>query len=160
MRIHDTEIFLRIRFLTFLGKILTAFHNNHSHNKQSFTKTTIGTNVVGLARAVNMRPARCVAARSAIYAPALASGVIQDPEQYDFEANSGRGSGFVPSASVPAPMKVTYGSDGVIYDHEANILTGGVIYTPKDDVLSTMLSAPASSTGPVSLDDVIAAQKH
>lgn len=31
MRIHDTAIFPRIRFLTFLGKILRAFHYNHSH---------------------------------------------------------------------------------------------------------------------------------
>jgi hypothetical protein len=45
-----------------------------------------------------------------------------DPDQYDPDANSGRGSGFVPSGAVSShgggvrPSRVTRGADGVVYD--------------------------------------------
>ena len=45
-----------------------------------------------------------------------------DPDQYDPDANSGRGSGFVPSGAGSShgggvrPSRVTRGADGVVYD--------------------------------------------
>jgi len=142
---------------------------------QSIAKTMIQTSVIRPPRALKGRSTRRVAPRAAISAPVRA--VIYDPDQYDVDANSGRGSGFVPVASAPAqtysasgasnsrPTRVTYGSDGVIYDPDqydpdANVRSGGAIYTPKEDVFSTQSSAPPGSTGPVTRDDVIAAQNH
>ena len=114
----------------------------------------IQTSVARPPRALKGRSTRRVAPRTAISAPTRA--VIYDPDQYDVDANSGRGSGFVPVASAPAqtysasgasnsrPTRVTYGSDGVIYDPDqydpdANVRSGGAIYTPKEDVFSTCL---------------------
>jgi hypothetical protein len=65
-----------------------------------------------------------------------------DPDQYDPDANSGRGSGFVPSTrpntgrvsgaavSGVRPSRVTRGADGVVYDPDqydadANQRSGG-----------------------------------
>ena len=59
-----------------------------------------------------------------------------DPDQYDPDANSGRGSGFVPSGAVSShgggvrPSRVTRGADGVVYDPDqydadANQRSGG-----------------------------------
>ena len=59
-----------------------------------------------------------------------------DPDQYDPDANSGRGSGFVPSGAGSShgggvrPSRVTRGADGVVYDPDqydadANQRSGG-----------------------------------
>ena len=52
---------------------------------------------------VLLRPsARAVAPRAAIARPAPSPGLVYDPDQYDPDANAGRGSGYVPSAPAPA----------------------------------------------------------
>ena len=141
---------------------------------QSIAKTMIQTSVVRPPRALKGRSTRRVAPRTAISAPTRA--VIYDPDQYDVDANSGRGSGFKPAASAPAqtysasggsnsrPTRVTYGSDGVIYDPDqydpdANVRSGGAI-TPPRRTFSRPSRLPAGSIGPVTRDDVIAAQNH
>ena len=59
-----------------------------------------------------------------------------DPDQYDPDANTGRGSGFVPSGAGSShgggvrPSRVTRGADGVVYDPDqydadANQRSGG-----------------------------------
>ena len=64
-----------------------------------------------------------------------------DPDQYDPDANSGRGSGFVPSGAVSShgggvrPSRVTRGADGVVYDPDqydadANQRSGQVASRP------------------------------
>ena len=139
---------------------------------QSIAKTMIQTSVARPPRALKGRSTRRVAPRTAISAPTRA--VIYDPDQYDVDANSGRGSGFAgrfracanhsaSGASNSRPTRVTYGSDGVIYDPDqydpdANVRSGGAIYTKRGRFLDSRL--PPGSTGPVTRDDVIAAQNH
>ena len=75
-------------------------------------------------------------------------GMMVDPDQYDDDANRGRGSGFVarpagarvssssasysaaarPSRVVRAPDGVTYDPDQ--YDPDANVRSSGAIYSP------------------------------
>ena len=80
-----------------------------------------------------------VTAREAVQVAAF-----HDPDQYDHDANSGRGSGFVATraavrsskASVgAAPTRVTRGADGVVYDPDqfdadANQRSGGMAVRP------------------------------
>ena len=65
-----------------------------------------------------------------------------DPDQYDPDANSGRGSGFVPSGAVSShgggvrPSRVTRGADGVVYDPDqydadANQRSGADVAAPR-----------------------------
>ena len=70
-----------------------------------------------------VRPAVKVTARKAVKVSAF-----YDPDQYDHDANSGRGSGYVATVSKPMntststvsyaakPTRVTRGVDGVVYD--------------------------------------------
>ena len=74
--------------------------------------------------------------RAATRSPVKSTAYLTvDPDQYDPDANSGRGSGFVPSVSGAAvsgvrPSRVTRGADGVVYDPDqydadANQRSGG-----------------------------------
>ena len=117
---------------------------------QSLTQSFIGTKI---ARPFHSRKARAsrVTHRIAIKTPTRA---MYDPDQYDPDANAGRGSGYVAPAGATATMsrptagaaagrpdKVVYGSDGVVYDPDqydpdANVRSNGVIYTPTVDPFS------------------------
>ena len=76
---------------------------------------------------------------------AVKTAAFHDPDQYDHDANSGRGSGFVatrapaPSSKAASggarPTRVTRGADGVVYDPDqfdadANQRSGGVAVRP------------------------------
>ena len=75
--------------------------------------------------------------RAATRSPVKSTAYLTvDPDQYDPDANSGRGSGFVPSGAVSShgggvrPSRVTRGADGVVYDPDqydadANQRSGG-----------------------------------
>ena len=74
--------------------------------------------------------------RAATRSPVKSTAYLTvDPDQYDPDANSGRGSGFVPRVSGAAvfgvrPSRVTRGADGVVYDPDqydadANQRSGG-----------------------------------
>ena len=103
-------------------------------------------------------------------------GIMVDPDQYDDDANSGRGSGFVarpagarvassPSASYSAaakPSRVVRAPDGVVYDPDqydpdANQRSSGAIYSPPAAQLVQDLQAPAGS-GQVTSAEVQACQ--
>ena len=77
-----------------------------------------------------------------------------DPDQYDPDANSGRGSGFVPSGAVSShgggvrPSRVTRGADGVVYDPDqydadANQRSGT---TSRHDRLGARRDKPRAAT--------------
>ena len=141
---------------------------------QSLTQSFIGTKI---ARPFHSRKARAsrVTHRIAIKTPTRA---MYDPDQYDADANAGRGSGYVAPAGATATMsrptagaaagrpdKVVYGSDGVVYDPDqydpdANVRSNGVIYTPTVDPFSAPSAAPAGGAGNVTREEVIAAQNH
>ena len=103
-------------------------------------------------------------------------GIMVDPDQYDDDANSGRGSGFVArpagarvasssSASYSAaakPSRVVRAPDGVVYDPDqydpdANQRSSGAIYSPPAAQLVQDLQAPAGS-GQVTSAEVQACQ--
>ena len=80
--------------------------------------------------------------RAATRSPVKSTAYLTvDPDQYDPDANSGRGSGFVPSGAVSShgggvrPSRVTRGADGVVYDPDqydadANQRSGQVASRP------------------------------
>ena len=75
--------------------------------------------------------------RAATRSPVKSTAYLTvDPDQYDPDANTGRGSGFVPSGAGSShgggvrPSRVTRGADGVVYDPDqydadANQRSGG-----------------------------------
>ena len=89
-------------------------------------------------------PASNRAVKVAARPKAVKVAAFYDPDQYDHDANSGRGSGFVATrAAVPSsnasggarPTRVTRGADGVVYDPDqfdadANVRSNAVAYKP------------------------------
>ena len=89
-------------------------------------------------------PASNRAVKVAARPKAVKVAAFYDPDQYDHDANSGRGSGFVATrAAVPSsnasggarPTRVTRGADGVVYDPDqfdpdANQRSGGAAVRP------------------------------
>ena len=81
------------------------------------------TTMFAVSSVFTVRPAVKVTARTAVKVSAF-----YDPDQYDPDANSGRGSGYVATVSKPMttstptvsygakPTRVTRGADGVVYD--------------------------------------------
>lgn len=80
--------------------------------------------------------------RAATRSPVKSTAYLTvDPDQYDPDANSGRGSGFVPRVSGAAvsgvrPSRVTRGADGVVYDPDqydadANQRSGADVAAPR-----------------------------
>ena len=106
-----------------------------------------------IASALTVRPAVKVTARKAVKVSAF-----YDPDQYDHDANSGRGSGFVATrAAVPSsnafggarPTRVTRGADGVVYDPDqfdadANVRSNAVAYKPAGGAARAPAAAYAS----------------
>ena len=105
-----------------------------------------------IASALTVRPAVKVTARKAVKVSAF-----YDPDQYDHDANSGRGSGFVATKARPAktasvsyaskPARVTRGADGVVYDPDqfdadANVRSNAVAFTKP---AGGAMRAPAAS---------------
>ena len=139
---------------------------------QSLTQTIVGTRVVRPPRRKGaLRPRRRASrgdrAPRAQPRARLRSGSVRP------DANAGRGSAraFRPGAGDAARFRRlrrasdegTFGSDGVIYDPDqfdpANVRSGGVLFTQTADPVGAS-SLPAPGAGPVSRDDVIAAQNH
>ena len=100
------------------------------------------TTMFAVSSVFTVRPAVKVTARKAVKVSAF-----YDPDQYDHDANSGRGSGFVPgtrpntggvsggAVSGVRPSRVTRGADGVVYDPDqydadANQRSGQVASRP------------------------------
>ena len=90
---------------------------------------------------------------------AVKTAAFHDPDQYDHDANSGRGSGFVATrAPVPSskaasggarPTRVTRGADGVVYDPDqfdadANVRSNAVAYKPAGGAMRAPAAAYAS----------------
>ena len=109
---------------------------------QSAASLRVAPSIVG-ARVPASNRAVKVAARGPN--KAVKTAAFHDPDQYDHDANSGRGSGFVATrAPVPSskaasggarPTRVTRGADGVVYDPDqfdadANQRSGGVAVRP------------------------------
>ena len=127
------------RFTIFLNLVAQrkTNHRDPPHHFRTHDNTT--TAMFAIASALTIRPAVKVTARKAVKVSAF-----YDPDQYDHDANSGRGSGFVATraavrsskASVgAAPTRVTRGADGVVYDPDqfdadANQRSGGVAVRP------------------------------
>ena len=106
---------------------------------------TIASRGAIIGQRVTARPSGKTASKSATRQPIKVNavhtnqtgqGIMVDPDQYDPDANSGRGSGFVPSGAVSShgggvrPSRVTRGADGVVYDPDqydadANQRSGG-----------------------------------
>jgi hypothetical protein len=101
------------------------------------TRTT--TTMFAVSSVFTVRPAVKVTARKAVKVSAF-----YDPDQYDHDANSGRGSGYVATVSKPMntatstvsygakPTRVTRGVDGVVYDPDqfdadANVRSNAVM---------------------------------
>ena len=119
-------------------------------------------------RVTSVRSAKANKKRSAVSSKKGGRiAAFYDPDQYDEDANRGRGSGFVATVPRPsnggasAPSGVTFGSDGVIYDPDqydpdANVRSSGASYTPP----AAAITAPpsGSAVAPVTVADVRAAQ--
>ena len=95
---------------------------------QSLTQTIVGTRVVRPLRAGKARSARAVAPRAAIARPAPSPGLVYDPDQYDPDANTGRGSGF--SAPSGAPRPTVSARAGSSRGGGGVRVVGGVTYDP------------------------------
>lgn len=130
--------------------------------------------------AVVSRPsaAKKAAAKKAAVAPR--AYLLVDPDNYDPDANSGRGSGFVaaPPKGVSVrngsrPTRVTRGSDGVVYDPDqydadANVRSAGLVVRPAGESVAAPKPAEGgapsggpqapSGSGPVTMAEVKAAQ--
>ena len=114
-------------------------HPDLPHHFRTHNNTT--TTMFAIASALTIRPAVKVTARKAVKVSAF-----YDPDQYDHDANSGRGSGFVATQARPTakaasvsyaakPTRVTRGADGVVYDPDqfdadANVRSNAVAYKP------------------------------
>jgi hypothetical protein len=113
---------------------------------------------------------------NAVHTNQTGQGIMVDPDQYDPDANTGRGSGFVaraagqqvrssgaafapagarPSRVVRAPDGVTYDPDQ--YDPDANQRSSGNVYSPPTGQLMADLNAPAGA-GQVTESEVRACQ--
>ena len=125
-------------FLNLVAQIKTS-HPDLPHHFRTHNNTT--TTMFAIASALTIRPAVKVTARKAVKVSAF-----YDPDQYDHDANSGRGSGFVATQARPTakaasvsyaakPTRVTRGADGVVYDPDqfdpdANQRSGGAAVRP------------------------------
>ena len=131
-------------FLNLVAQIKTS-HADPPHHFRTHNTTT--TTMFAIASALTVRPAVKV---SAFY----------DPDQYDHDANSGRGSGFVATQARPTakaasvsyaakPTRVTRGADGVVYDPDqfdadANVRSNAVAYKPAGGAARAPAAAYAS----------------
>jgi len=139
------------RFTIFLNLVAQrkTNHRDPPHHFRTHDNTT--TAMFAIASALTVRPAVKVTARKAVKVSAF-----YDPDQYDHDANSGRGSGFVATQARPTaktasvsyaskPTRVTRGADGVVYDPDqfdadANVRSNAVAFTKPAGV-----PAPAAS---------------
>ena len=113
---------------------------------------------------------------NAVHTNQTGQGIMVDPDQYDPDANTGRGSGFVARAAgqqvrssgaafAPAgarPSRVARAPDGVTYDPDqydpdANQRSSGNVYSPPTGQLMADLNAPAGA-GQVTESEVRACQ--
>ena len=122
-------------FLNLVAQIKTS-HVDPPHHFRTHNTTT--TTMFAIASALTVSPAVKVTARKAVKVSAF-----YDPDQYDHDANSGRGSGFVATQARPTakaasvsyaakPTRVTRGADGVVYDPDqfdadANVRSNAVM---------------------------------
>ena len=139
-------------FLNLVAQIKTS-HPDLPHHFRTHNNTT--TTMFAIASALTIRPAVKVTARKAVKVSAF-----YDPDQYDHDANSGRGSGFVATQARPTakaasvsyaakPTRVTRGADGVVYDPDqfdadANVRSNAVAYKPAGGAARAPAAAYAS----------------
>ena len=98
--------------------------------------------------------------RAATRSPVKSTAYLTvDPDQYDPDANSGRGSGFVPSGAVSShgggvrPSRVTRGADGVVYDPDqydadANQRSGTAVAASRPSGGSAQLTEGSNTVDP------------